>query len=67
MDGGQTTQAFLAAGCLTDLTVTVIPVLLGRGLRLIGPAEHDVALTHIATQAYPFGFVQSHYEVALAT
>lgn len=67
VDGGQTTQAFLAAGCLTDLTVTVIPVLLGRGRRLFGPAEHDVALTHIATQAYPFGFVQSHYEVAQAT
>lgn len=63
VDGGLTLQAFLAAGCLSDLTVTVIPVLLGRGRRLFGDAGHDVGLTHVATKAYPFGFVQNTYRV----
>jgi dihydrofolate reductase len=63
VDGGQTVQAFLAAACLTDLTLTTIPVLLGRGRRLFGDVEHDVALTHVSTQTYPFGFVQSRYEL----
>jgi len=64
VDGGLTFQAFLAAGCVSDLTVTVIPTLLGRGRPLFGDAGRDVALTHVATKAYPFGFVQSRYEVA---
>lgn len=63
VDGGLTFQAFLAAGCVSDLTITVIPTLLGRGRPLFGDAGRDVALTHVATKAYPFGFVQSRYEV----
>ena len=62
-DGGVTAQAFLAAGCLTDLTVTVIPTLLGRGRRLFGDAGRDVALTYLSSQAFPFGFVQNTYRV----
>lgn len=63
VDGGVTLQAFLAAGCLSDLTVTVIPTLLGRGRRLFGDVGRDVGLTHVATQAFPFGFVQNTYRV----
>lgn len=35
-DGGRTVQAFLAAGMLSDLTVTRVPVLLGAGVPLFG-------------------------------
>jgi dihydrofolate reductase len=64
IDGGQTIQGFLRAGVLDELIVTVIPVLLGEGLPLFGPLAADVALTHVATRAYPFGFVQHHYRVS---
>jgi len=37
VDGGQTIQGFLRAGLLDDITVTVIPVLLGAGRPLFGP------------------------------
>ena len=63
VDGGVTLQAFLAADCLTDLTVTVIPTLLGQGRRLFGDAGRDVALTHVSSQVFPFGFVQNTYRV----
>ena len=63
LDGGVTAQGFLAAGCLSDLTVTVVPVLLGRGRRLFGDVGRDVALTLVATKAFPFGFVQNTYRV----
>ena len=63
IDGGQTIQGFLRAGLLDELIVTVIPVLLGAGRPLFGPLDADVALTHVATRTYPFGFVQHHYRV----
>lgn len=63
IDGGQTIQRFLRAGLIDELTITVIPVLLGAGRPLFGPLDADVTLTHVETRAYPFGFVQHHYRV----
>jgi dihydrofolate reductase len=63
IDGGQTIQSFLRSGLIQDLTITVIPILLGEGKPLFGPLESDVLLQHISTHAYPFGFVQSKYRV----
>lgn len=63
IDGGQTIQGFLRAGLIDELIITVIPVLLGTGRPLFGPLDADVALTHVATRAYPFGFVQHHYRI----
>jgi dihydrofolate reductase len=63
LDGGVTIQRFLAAGLVAELTVTTVPVLIGRGRPLFGPLTHDVRLRHLATRAYPFGFVQSRYAV----
>ena len=66
VDGGQTIQSFLRAGLLSELTITVIPILLGTGKPLFGPLEADVSLQHVSTHVYPFGFVQNQYRVALA-
>ena len=63
VDGGLTVQGFLAAGLIDELTLTVIPVLLGKGKTLFGPLPCDVNLSHISTQAYDFGFVQLKYHV----
>lgn len=61
IDGGRTIQSFLAAGLIDDLTITVLPILLGAGRPLFGPLPADVHLTHIATQVYDCGFVQHTY------
>lgn len=66
IDGGRTIQRFLAAGLLDDLTLTVIPVLLGDGRALFGPLENDVALDHVATKAFGCGYVQTTYRVRRA-
>lgn len=66
VDGGQTIQGFLRAGLLDDITVTVIPVLLGAGRPLFGPLPHDVELTLMRSRAYEFGFVQSTYRIDTA-
>jgi dihydrofolate reductase len=64
IDGGLTIQRFLRAGMIQRLIITRVPVLIGEGVALFGPLEHDVRLRHVATRHYPSGLVQSEYEVA---
>jgi dihydrofolate reductase len=63
IDGGITIQRFLQEGLVRDMTVTVIPLLLGSGIPLFGKLEKEIQLNHLSTKAYDFGFVQSTYEV----
>lgn len=63
VDGGLTIQSFLAAGLIDDITLTVIPVLLGSGKPLFGSLPADVHLAHEATSVFEFGFVQNRYRV----
>lgn len=64
LDGGLTMQRFLAAGCVSRLIITRVPVLIGSGIPLFGPIPRDIALRHVRTRPYPGGMVQSEYEVA---
>ena len=63
LDGGVTIQRFLAAGLVDELTVTVIPVLLGEGLPLFGALEQELPLRLVESRGYDFGFLQVRYEV----
>jgi dihydrofolate reductase len=65
VDGGKTIQRFLAAGCIQQLIITRLPILLGNGIPLFGPLTHEIRLRHIVTRQFANGFVQSQYEVAL--
>ena len=65
VDGGVTIQRFLAAGLIDDLTITLIPVLLGAGKPFFGPLGNDISLTHQATKTFECcGFVQVIYRIA---
>lgn len=61
VDGGRTIQRFVADGCIDDITLTRIPVLIGKGIPLFGEAYADVRLRHIRTRTWPNGYVQSTY------
>ncbi|NJO79853.1 MAG: dihydrofolate reductase [Cyanobacteria bacterium RM1_2_2] len=61
VDGGLVIQSFLREGLIDEITITVIPVLLGSGKPLFGTLGKEIELAHIATKAYEFGFVQSKY------
>lgn len=70
VDGGETIRRFLAADLVDELTITTIPVLLGRGRPLFGPGgalpsgdppERWLAL--LGSRATPEGFVQSAWRV----
>ena len=64
VDGGKTIQGFIKEGLIDELTITRVPILIGTGVSLFGPLNHDVSLTHIATREFENGFVQSKYRVA---
>lgn len=63
VDGGVTIRRFLEAKCITEVTLTRVPVVIGSGLPLFGDLEHDLKLEHIRTKVFDFGFVQSTYRV----
>ena len=63
IDGGKTIQGFLEAGLIQRLTLTTIPILIGRGIGLFGALSRDVRLRHLETQSFSSGLVQSRYEV----
>lgn len=63
IDGGNTIQRFLSAGLVDELTITVIPILLGAGISLFGSLDTDMRLSCVDTKRYEFGFVQLKYRV----
>ena len=63
VDGGATIQSFLSEGLIDQVTVAVIPILLGEGISLFGSLEKDIKLKHEHTQVFEFGFVQTTYLV----
>ena len=63
LDGGAVIQSFLAAGMVTDLTISIVPVLLGEGIPLFRRHGPDVALELVGSRAFDSGLVQVAYRV----
>ena len=63
IDGGVTIQRFLHAGLIDEMTITLIPIVIGEGKPLFGPVLGDVALSLLSSRSYEFGFVQVKYAV----
>src|SRR5262245_37487176 len=65
VDGGAVIQQFLAAGLISDMTVSIIPILLGEGIRLFGKTGRDLPLGLVASRAFESGLVQLEYRFPL--
>ena len=63
VDGGKLVQSFLNKGLITEITLTQIPILIGKGKRIFGEMENDIDLELVSTKPMKFGFVQNHYLV----
>jgi len=67
LDGGSLVRSFLAAGMVADMTISVIPILLGSGIPLFRergkePAYGEHGLKLVSATPYPSGLVQLRYE-----
>jgi len=63
VDGGKTIQSFLRAGLVDEITITTVPVLIGKGIPLFSTLQNDIKLQHCQTQSYKNGFVKTQYLV----
>ncbi|HAT6976735.1 TPA: dihydrofolate reductase [Legionella pneumophila] len=63
LDGGITIQRFLQNNLIDEITITMIPVLIGSGRPLFGFLENDIKLKQLSTNSYPGGFVQIKYQI----
>ena len=63
IDGGAVIQQFLAAKLVSDLTLSVVPVLLGAGIRLFGGAEPEQRLFLEECRSWPTGLTQFRYGI----
>jgi len=63
VDGGNVIQQFLTAGLVTDMTLSIIPILLGEGARLFGKVGGDIPLRLVSSRAFESGLVQLRYEL----
>jgi dihydrofolate reductase len=64
LDGGDTISRFLRAGLVHEMTLTRVPVLLGKGRPLFGELSSDVHCQLLHSASYRNGFVQSTYAVS---
>ena len=63
MGGSEIIGAFLDAKAIDEFIITVIPTFIGEGVRLIAPRQREVPLRLRASQRFPDGVVQLHYDV----
>jgi dihydrofolate reductase len=63
LDGGVTIQRFLREGLVDEMTITIIPILIGEGLPLFGELAKDGKLELINSRSFTNGFVQNKYKV----
>lgn len=63
VDGGQVIGQFLAKGLIDDLTISIVPILLGTGAPLFSGPSRESRLELISSEQYPTGLVQLRYTV----
>ncbi|MCC5940678.1 MAG: dihydrofolate reductase [Balneolaceae bacterium] len=63
IDGGVTIQQFLKAGLIDEITITIIPIILGEGIPLFDINENQTDLKLIDANSSSNGFVQVRYKV----
>lgn len=63
IDGGKIVQSFMRAGLIADMTVTLVPILIGAGKRMFGPLNADVDLQLLQSRSFPSGLITSKYKV----
>ncbi len=63
VDGGNVVSQFFAAGLINDVTISVIPIVLGSGIRLFSGGEGEHRLELESSRSWPSGMVQMRYRV----
>lgn len=63
VDGGITASKFIEAGLVDELTISIIAMILGSGIRLFSLMNDEQKCQLASTKSYPSGLVQLKYQV----
>lgn len=63
IDGGSVISQFLSSNLVDEMTLSIIPVILGSGIPLFQVITQEIPCRLIASQGYRSGLVQMHYEI----
>lgn len=63
IDGGKIIQSFMRERLIADMTVTIVPILIGEGKRMFGALEADIDLRLLESKSFPSGLITSRFEV----
>tara|TARA_R110002051_G_scaffold149136_1_gene221672 strand:- start:8279 stop:8812 length:534 start_codon:yes stop_codon:yes gene_type:complete len=64
VDGGAVIRSFLRAGHIADMKVTIVPVLIGEGIRMFGELDKDIDLELLDVTPFKSGLVDMRYKVS---
>ncbi|WGV99231.1 dihydrofolate reductase family protein [Vibrio sp. YMD68] len=63
IDGGLTITSFLNERLINEITITRVPVILGRGIPLFGKVQKAVQLREATAIVFPNDYIQTKYTV----
>jgi dihydrofolate reductase len=63
VDGGNAVRGFLSAGLIAQMTISVVPVVLGAGIPLFGDGIAESALVLEESRAFSTGLIQLRYRL----
>ena len=63
IDGGKVIQSFQRDGLIAEMTVTIVPILIGAGKRMFGELDADVDLQLLETKSFPSSLVTTKYKI----
>ncbi len=61
VDGGVAIQSFLQQELLTNITITHVPIILGKGIPLFSMTRNEQRLELLSSRSFSSGFVQASY------
>jgi dihydrofolate reductase len=63
IDGGSTISQFLSLQLVDEMTLSIIPIVLGSGIPLFHAMGKEIPCRLLSSQSYRSGLVQQHYEI----
>ena len=66
VDGGAVIKSFMKAKLIADMKITIVPILIGEGIRIFDDAEGDTDLEMVSSEQFPSGLVDLVYKVKAA-
>lgn len=63
IDGGKVVQSFIECGLIDDIVLTLVPILIGDGIRLFGNTKTDIDLELLDVKSFESGLAQIRYRL----